>query len=64
MLLLLNGAVQSSDGSLTMDDHQRTVFIPAGKEISLVGIREATVYKAGVGPFYFRLSKRSISLMA
>ena len=49
ILMLLNGDLQSQAGDLTLNETARTVFVPAGEKLTLVAIKEATVYRAGVG---------------
>ena len=51
ILLLLSGEAQSLDGSFSLTEAARTVFICAGEKVTLSGIRESTIYRASVGDF-------------
>lgn len=49
MLLLLTGSVQGVDEEINLDEHNRTVFIPAGSKLTLQALQETTLYRAGAG---------------
>ena len=46
ILLLLTGSLTSEDGSMVLDEAQRTVFVPAGERFTLVGAEESLLYRA------------------
>ncbi|OAV44807.1 mannose-6-phosphate isomerase, class I [Lewinella sp. 4G2] len=48
MLLLMTGEAQELNGSFTLDEHHRTLFVGAGEKITLRALRESVIYRAGV----------------
>ncbi len=47
ILLLMDGSLRGDN--LQLDPHQRTVFIPAGRQLNLTPGPNTTVYRAGIG---------------